>query len=306
MQDNAGADDLARAAGGAHRAVRAGLSARCRAKSRSPRSRARNFRPWTSSAWRGPPRPTPTASARSRERLVKAREPVRAGGALGPQSGDGPGAGAALRAASALPVAQSGLRAYQCFPLNHPLYMSGAQPQGRRRGARARRRHSLARRHQPAAGQRLGRDDRRRAGQAPHSDHGVHRRPAAHRRRAVGDRGAGGRGAQAHHAGRPASASPRARRNARRLPPSAASDLAEDAKSRASKTPIDPKWLSHRIGQGARRQLHRVRRDHRAEPVARLSAASRSPAPTSTIRHRAAAGRRARRSAPSSPRPTRT
>lgn len=26
----------------------------------------------------------------------------------------------------ALPVAQSGLRAYQCFPLNHPLYMSGA------------------------------------------------------------------------------------------------------------------------------------------------------------------------------------
>src|SRR6185436_4927642 len=25
----------------------------------------------------------------------------------------------------ALPVAQSGLRAYQCFPLNHPLYMSG-------------------------------------------------------------------------------------------------------------------------------------------------------------------------------------
>jgi acetolactate synthase-1/2/3 large subunit len=26
----------------------------------------------------------------------------------------------------ALPVAQSGLRAYQCFPLNHPLYLSGA------------------------------------------------------------------------------------------------------------------------------------------------------------------------------------
>ena len=26
----------------------------------------------------------------------------------------------------ALPVAQSGLRAYQCFPMNHPLYMSGA------------------------------------------------------------------------------------------------------------------------------------------------------------------------------------
>ena len=25
-----------------------------------------------------------------------------------------------------LPVAQSGMRAYQCFPLNHPLYMSGA------------------------------------------------------------------------------------------------------------------------------------------------------------------------------------
>ena len=60
------ADDLARPAGGAHRAVRAGLSHACRARCRCTRSRARSFRPWTSSAWPSPPRPTPKASARSR------------------------------------------------------------------------------------------------------------------------------------------------------------------------------------------------------------------------------------------------
>ena len=60
------ADDLARAAGGADRAVRAGVSARCRARCRCTRSTARNSRPCSSSAWRGPPRPTPKASARSR------------------------------------------------------------------------------------------------------------------------------------------------------------------------------------------------------------------------------------------------
>ena len=60
------ADDLARAAGGAHRAVRAGVSAACRARCRCTRSRARSFRPWRSSAWRSPPRPTRKASARSR------------------------------------------------------------------------------------------------------------------------------------------------------------------------------------------------------------------------------------------------
>ena len=85
----------------------------------------------------------------------------------------------------ALPVAQSGLRAYQCFPLNHPLYMSGASLKDADVSPRARRRYSLARRLQSAAGQRLGGDDRRRAGEAPHPDHGVHRRPAAHRRRAA-------------------------------------------------------------------------------------------------------------------------
>ena len=53
---------------------------------------------------------------------------------------------------------------------------------------------------------------------------------------------------------------------------------------------------------GARRQLHRVRRHHRLNQVHDYSA-SRGRAPISTIRQRAAAGRRARRSAPSSRRP---
>ena len=48
--------------------------------------------------------------------------------------------------------------------------------------------------------------------------------------------------------------------------------------------PIDPKWLSHTIGQRRGRQLHRVRRNHRAKSGARLPRTPRGPAPTSTIR----------------------
>src|SRR5258708_36692773 len=58
-------------------------------------------------------------------RLVKAENPF----VLVARSGRNPATVPALVTLwelMALPVAQSGLRAYQCFPLNHPLYMSGA------------------------------------------------------------------------------------------------------------------------------------------------------------------------------------
>ena len=125
---------------------------------------------------------------------------VRAGGALGPQSGDRPGAGPAVRADRAAGRAIGAAR-LPVLPAQPSALHERREPEGRRRDPRARRRHSLARRFQSAAGQRLGGDDRRGAGQAPHPDDGVHRRPAADRRRAVGDRGAGSRGARAHYAG---------------------------------------------------------------------------------------------------------
>ena len=58
-------------------------------------------------------------------RLVKAENPF----VLVARSGRNPATVPALVRLCellGLPVAQSGLRAYQCFPLNHPLYMSGA------------------------------------------------------------------------------------------------------------------------------------------------------------------------------------
>ena len=152
-----------------------------------------------SSAWRRPAAPDAEGIRDIARRLVKADNPF----VMVARSGRNPATVPALVRLCelmALPVAQSGLRAYQCFPLNHPLYMSGAASRTPT-WCSPRRRHSLARRHQSAAGQRLGGDHRRRARQAPHPDHGVHRRSAADRRRAVGDRGAGGRGARAHHAG---------------------------------------------------------------------------------------------------------
>ena len=158
---------------------------------------------------------------RDRAAAGQGGQSVRAGGALGPQSGDRPCPRQTVRADGAAGRAIGAAR-LPVLPAEPSALHERREPQGRRRRARARRRHSLARRLQSAAGQRLGGDDRRRAGQAPHSDHGVHRGPAAHRRCAVGDRGARRRGAQADHAGRISRALPRARRNARRLPPSAA------------------------------------------------------------------------------------
>ena len=195
-----------------------------------------------------PAAPDAEGITRDRAAAGQGRKSVRAGGALGPQSGDGAGAGAALRIDGAAGRAIGAAR-LPVLPAQPSALHERREPEGRRRGPRARRRHSLARRHQSAAGQRLGRDDRRRAGQAPHPDDGVHRRPAAHRRRAVGDRGAGGRGARADHAGGSAALQRPRRRNAPRPRAKRRTDLAEDAKSRASKTPIDPKWLSYRIAK---------------------------------------------------------
>ncbi len=59
------------------------------------------------------------------ERLVRAENPF----VLVARSGRNPATVPALVRLCellGLPVAQSGIRAYQCFPLNHPLYMSGA------------------------------------------------------------------------------------------------------------------------------------------------------------------------------------
>src|SRR4029079_18152852 len=58
-------------------------------------------------------------------RLVKAENPF----VVVARSGRNPATVPALGRLCELiapPVAQSGLRAYQCFPMNHPLYMSGA------------------------------------------------------------------------------------------------------------------------------------------------------------------------------------
>ncbi len=71
-----------------------------------------------------PAAPDPEGIREIAERLVKANNPF----VLVARSGRNPATVPALVALCeliALPVAQSGIRAYQCFPLNHPLYMSG-------------------------------------------------------------------------------------------------------------------------------------------------------------------------------------
>ena len=176
------ADDLARVAGGAHRAVRAGLSdaaARGVAAQGQGREVSDHGSAWRREARRARRRRHP----RDRAAAGQGGQSVRAGGALGPQSGDRAGAGDAVRIDGAAGRAIGPAR-LPVLPAQPSALHERREPQGRRRGAGARRRHSLARRQQSAAGQRLGGDDRRRAGQAPHPDHGVHRRSAADRRRA--------------------------------------------------------------------------------------------------------------------------
>ena len=96
------------------------------------------------------------------ERLVKAQNPF----VLVARSGRNPATVPALVRLCeliALPVAQSGLRAYQCFPLNHPLYMSGASLKDADVVLALDVDIPWLADFKPAAGQRLGRDHRRRA-----------------------------------------------------------------------------------------------------------------------------------------------
>ncbi len=204
-----------------------------------------------------------------------------------------------------LPVAQSGIRAYQCFPLNHPLYMSGA---------------SLKDADVMLA---LDVDIPWLADTNPPPDSAwvaiTDVEPAKRRiptmeftadLRLTADALSVIEALEAEVRKLITPDDQRALRRARREMRGAFGQA--PARSRRGREvarrqdPDRPEMAVALHRPGARRQLHRVRRDHRAEPGARLPRASRSPAPTSTIRRRAAAGRRARRSAPSSPRPTRT
>ena len=149
-----------------------------------------------------------------------------------------------------LPVAQSGLRAYQCFPLNHPLYMSEAHlkeadvilaldvdipwladtnppPDS---AWVAMTDVEPAKRRIPTM--EFTADLRLTAGALPvieALEAEVRRIMTPHDQKRFAAR-----------AERCASLSAKRRH-----------DLAEDAKSRASKTPIDPKWLSYCIGKVA-------------------------------------------------------
>ena len=261
------ADDLARVAGGAHRAVRAGVS-HPSARSVAAQDQGREVSD-DGSARRGEARRARRRRhPRDRAAAGQGGQSVRGGGALGAQSGDRPCPRATVRADRAAGRA-IGTARLPVLPAQPSALHERREPQGRRRRACARRRHSLARGFQSAAGQRLGGDDRRRAGQAPHSDDGVHRRPAAHRRCAVGDRGAHSRGAQADHAGGPAAlcrARAEMRGGLRQAPHRSRRGRQVARQQGADRSEVAV--VQHR--QGARRQLHRVRRDHRAEPVARL------------------------------------
>ena len=148
----------------------------------------------------------------------------------------------------ALPVAQSGLRAYQCFPQNHPLYMSGA---------------SLKDADVVLA---LDVDIPWHADSNPPPDSAwvamTDVEPAKRRiptmeftadLRLTADALSviEALTAEVRKLIAPAD-QPRFAARAQRCAEASAkrrTDLAEDAKSRASKAPIDPKWLSHNIGK---------------------------------------------------------
>ncbi len=170
-------DGLARAAGRAHRALRAGLSATA-ARGVACQGQGREVSDHGPARRGAARRARRRRHPRNRATAGQGGQPVRAGGALGAQSGDGAGAGAALRIAGAAGRAIGAAR-LSVLPAQPSALPEPRQHQGRRRDPSARRRHSVARRFQSAAGQRLGGDHRRRAQQAPHPDHGIHRRSAA-------------------------------------------------------------------------------------------------------------------------------
>jgi acetolactate synthase-1/2/3 large subunit len=180
-------------------------------------------------------------------RLVKAENPF----VLVARSGRNPATVPALVQLCelmALPVAQSGLRAYQCFPLNHPLYLSGT---------------SLKEADVVLA---LDVDIPWHADSNPPPDSAwvamTDVEPAKRRIPTMEFTADLRLTADALSVIEALTAEVRAlitpddqsRFNARAERCASASakrrnDLAEDAKSRASKAPIDPKWLSYRIAK---------------------------------------------------------
>ena len=149
-----------------------------------------------------PAAPEPDGIRELAARLVKADNPLRRGIALGPQPATVP-ALVPLCELLGLPVAQSAKRSYSVLSAGPTRsYSQTAEPEGRRRRSGARRRHPLDDRPECTRRRRLRRHGRRRAIEAPHPDHGVHRRPAAYRRQPAGDRGARKRGAADRGGGR--------------------------------------------------------------------------------------------------------
>jgi acetolactate synthase-1/2/3 large subunit len=147
-----------------------------------------------------------------------------------------------------LPVAQSGLRAYQCFPLNHPLYLSGASlkdadvilaldvdiPW-------------LADSNPPPDSAWVAMTDVEPAKRRiPTMEFTADLRLTADALSAIEALEAEVRRIMTPEDQRRFAA--RAQKCAE-LSAARRRDLAEDAKSRASKMPIDPRWLSYRIGK---------------------------------------------------------
>ena len=195
-----------------------------------------------------PAAPDPDGIREIARRLVKAENPF----VMVARSGRNPATVPALVRLCellGLPVAQSGIRAYQCFPLNHPLYMSAAQPEGRRRAA------GLdvdipwfADTNPPPDSAWVAITDVEPAKRRiPTMEFTADLRLTADA--LVGDRGAGRRGCARSSRRRISAGSRRAPQKCAEASAKRRRDLAEDAKSRAGKNPIDPKWLSHCIGQ---------------------------------------------------------
>ena len=181
------------------------------------------------------------------QRLIKAENPF----VLVARSGRNPATVPALVRLCellGLPVAQSGLRAYQCFPLNHPLYMSHASlkdadvilaldvdiPW-------------LADTNPPPDSAWVAITDVEPAKRRiPTMEFTADLRLTADALLTIE-----ALEAEAQRLITPDDRKRFAARTAKCAERSATRrrDLAEDAKSRANKNPIDPKWLSHNIGQ---------------------------------------------------------
>ena len=193
-----------------------------------------------------PAAPDPDGIREIAQRLVKAENPF----VLVSRSGRDPATVPALVRLCelmGLPVAQSGLRAYQCFPLNHPLYMSEAQL----KDADALLALDvdipwLADTNPPPDSAWIAITDVEPAKRRiPTMEFTADLRLTASALSVMEALDAEARRIITPDDSKRFAA--RAERYAK-LSAKRRHDLAEDAKSRAHKTPIDPKWLSHCIG----------------------------------------------------------